>query len=548
MPIDVSGRRFSSAFPDQRWYTPKPVLIDPEGATRQYDTARQMGMTAVRAGGEVISALTTIEEQEGRTQAIEVATGFDKWARDYTLEKKANLTGKNAVGLSPVAARDFSEAAKAHMDSLGSPSAKALFQPRMQSIINSHLDVLASHELSQLEKYRTDTMNSAFSGAAEDIKLSTGDPKVVREVISQYESDLSTLYEGQDVSFMKQQHRSLLEKAGREAQNKFAETRAYDIVRGKFTTFNEANQPILDYEKAKNYLVSNPDNVPEIASLTIQQREQLGNFMWSDGERSRTLTTRNQEKVEGDMFSSYLKLTTGQPMGPGEPPDFLSWYKLAEEYAAKGQIRSGILNTVISYAKSEEALNRQLAAAKEAAKRRETHEVKLEADKSKREQRAEEDRARREEDRQRTHNPLIMSNPNVLAPLKARILAAPDQGNVTEILGMVGKGIGISDAQELIGIVQGAPKKIWGSPTGSFVSKGLGVYYKNYHFDTDIFKNNKGYGEATAYFQKWLQNNPNATTEQADKEMRTFMYPYVRGKIGRWYDSMTGNPKIVEGE
>ena len=88
-------------------------------------------------------------------------------------------------------------------------------------------------------------------------------------MISQYESDLSTLYEGQDVSFIKQQHRSLLEKAGREAQNKFAETRAYDIVRGKFTTFNEANQPILDYEKAKNYLVSNPDNVPEIASLTI---------------------------------------------------------------------------------------------------------------------------------------------------------------------------------------------------------------------------------------------------------------------------------------
>lgn len=526
--MDISGKRFNSAFPNQSWEPVKPILMDPEAMTQDLEAGRRMGMAGVQLGGEVIQAIQHIEDITERTQVVDASANLAKQARNYTMQLRQNSIGKNAQGITPLAEKDMSQMVVDLQSTLPSNRAKTMFQKQALGITDSYLNVVASHELSHLEKYRTDTMQSAFTNAHEDIRLSNGDPKLVGGIIGEYEKTLDILYEGQPTADLKQSHKALLLKAGREAQNKFSETVVYDIVKSQATTVNPQGNPEIDVSKATKILMFNPDNIPEISAMTIEKRTQIADIIAQTANRNRTLMIQAQEKTEGTMWDSYLDLLLGNTPKDGAPSSFNEWYNLASEYTRGGKIRDHILTTVINYRKQEMSLERSISAQRAAESRRMVHEAQM------------------EEDRARRQNPFLMSDPNIVGPLMARVLSDPSKVNNLEIHQVIGRGVSWEDGKRMLDIKEGDAKKLWGSPSGRYASVTLAKHRDNYMFsgNSDTMLNNERYSKTITEMDSWLRANPNATPEDAEKQIKKLMYPYTTGFFRKQIDKITGNPRI----
>lgn len=531
MPI-VPGTRFIDRPPSVSSPAQNPLTVPIGALTAPAEALRGFG----KAGMDFTESLSRIQTIEDTSTAQDAINAYHQRSREYVEGAKAKV-GVNAVGLSKIAEGDLGGDYISTLDSLPNENVKKIFKAHAFSIKESYMTAVASHELSQLEKYRTDTVNAAFQNAAEDIKLSTGDPRIVESVIDSYEAQVESLYPGQDTSQMKLQHRALLQKAGREAQDRYAQTAAFDIVRSKFTKPDASGNPVMDYAAAKDYLLDNPDKVPEISHLTIEQRGNLANLIWSDGVRSREMKQIAQADEAGNMWASYDKLLRGEKMGSGDPQTLVEWHRQAELLTRTGAIPESVLKTAISYTKAEMIQEKQEKAA-----------IALEKSKAITAERAQAADIRARERFARETNPLIQSNLSVLSDMKARVLADPSSISAVEVIGMIGKGLSIKDAQDITAMIKGAPAKLWESPTGSTVKKILNDYRKNYEFGTDDVVNNAGYSDAVAYFQEWMKRNPNASAEDADKEMRRYMYPVIRGKFGKVWDRIVGDEPILSKE
>jgi hypothetical protein len=597
----IPGSRFIDRQASTATPTESPVFVNANALTAPAVAAQNFGVAGMGLGVSLLEADTVIRNHENAIVSQDAANKFHERARLYT-EDKRQLVGANAIGLSRVAATDIGQDYTQTRDALPNDAAKQLFDAHAFSTKETFLTAVASHELTQLAQYRTDTINASFQNAAEDIKLSTGDPKIVADVVSKYEQQLTALYPGQDVSGMKQQHRALLEKAGLEAQNRYAETAAFQVVRNKFTTVGADGTPNMDYVKAKNFLIDNPDNLPEITRLTIQQRTQLADIIYADGQREKVQKKEEQAQVAGTMFNSYDKLLRGLPMSPDEPQTFAEFHSRMNQYVANGQVEPETARVAIQFTQQEEVRSEKILKETTAADvwgmydrilmgsptgagepstfpewharveqlvregklddsvlktaitftKQEQLQDKASKDALALESRREQAAARQrrmdlqaEADRARRTDPLMQSNLQVLSTIKSKILADPTSVPVSDLIGMVGKGLSIADAQDLVKIAREAPGKAWGSPTGIAVKTQLNTFWKNYGFSTDDVKNNSGYNDALTHFQQWIQKYPNATPEEADKEIRRYMYPLRRGWFMQQYDAIRGNAPIL---
>ena len=521
----IPASQFIRRMPSEDTPSRIPVAMDSGAAQAPWAALRRTAEATSDFGVELAEASNRLRMIEDNARIQDYLNRFNSWSRGYILEQK-KLSGDNALGITKASEPVFQAQVKDYLEKLPTEASRQSFYARAVSHMDSHLNSLATHELSQLEKYRNDTVQATYTDAHEEIRLSNGDPKLVEKAIQEYDKVVQEIYAGQDTTRMRQNHRSLLEKAGREARNRFSETAAFDIVRDKFTTVGADGLPAMDYAKAKNYLLDNPDNIKEISDLTIEKRQNLANIIWADGARAHAEKVEAKATNAAKMWAIYNRLLLKEPPLPGEPASFLEWHRNVEQLTLSGQLDESVLKTAISYTKAEEALERQLKAASEAEKRR------LEADRQ----------------RELANSPFIKSNPNVLARVESAVLADPMAVSKTEILSLVGQGLGIQDAIRIIDRIDGVEGKAWRTPRGMTVLKVLNGYRGNYKFSTEEVPNNAGYNASVGYFQNYLMKNPNATYEQVDEEMRKFMYPYIRTKIMRTIDGWRSMPPVLPKE
>lgn len=449
---------------------------------------QELGQGAFDLGTAIVKKANEIQEIKDRSRSAEALNQYRQDSRDYVIEK-SKLEGDNALDLQVPGLEWHEERRKAIAETLENNTQKQWFNLHALSEMDQAMNALARHEIAQVQKYRNDTVGESRTNAQIEIDLAGGDDEKTKEIIQRHKDVISNTYPEQDPTTIHQRDEAVLLKQQAVSKVKFAETLAYKDLKNKI-----ASGELTDVNAAITYL-QDPANYPTLRS---EQRGQLAGVLRADVNWEIQKQKQIKEDTASRMLAEYDKIRRGN--GSMSMAD---WHTQAQELVSKGMMDDSIMKFVISLSSQEEASRRLY------------------------------------EDRGRTHDPWVMDDPQVVGPFMQQAAVNPSAIDITKAQSLVGRGMSWQTFMRVKSLKEEGDKAVWMTPMGKATLMTIRGLRSNNKFDTDEWKNNEGFLNVFDHMATYLKNNPNATADQVNKEVKTVTENYRRGRIRKTIDQLT---------